>query len=160
MPLKAFEDFAPEPLAFPVGGKVYTVPEIGWADGVRITAIIDGDEKADAAEQNRLLMGPVFDEMVADKVPAAALSRALLACLTDFRTGDRELAARVWESGLSPEALAPKGAAQDLTPSPVTEAASTTPSQGSTSGTTTSPRKSSPRKAKASQSPKSSSSGD
>lgn len=149
MPLKAFEEFAQEPLAFPVGGKVYTVEPIGWEDGVRLTALLDGtEEMPDADTQNRLLMGDTLAQMVADKVPAVAISRALLTCLTDFRLG-RDAAERVWEAGLTPEALAPKGAEPDSTPSSSTDEAAKTPTRASGTGTRTSQKKSSPRKAKA-----------
>lgn len=152
MPLKAYEDWAPEPLAFPIKGKVYEVPPLSWEAGVKLTAIMRDTEDApdDPDEQNRLLMGDLWDQMKADGVPAEALSRAALTCLVDFRMG-RDAAVKVWESGLTPEALAPAVGA-----STSTGAETTTPTPDSTSGTT-SPKASTKRK-RASRSTKSSTS--
>ena len=159
MPLKAVEDFNPEPLRFPIGGKVYEVPEIGYEAGIKLQGIESGEVKdVKAEDQWRLLMGPAFDEMRADNVPIRALNRAVLTCLTDYRTGNRELAEQVWEVGLDPEALAPKGATEK--DSTATGEASTTPSPASTSGTTSKAPASSTDKPKGSRSRKSANSGD
>ena len=146
MPLKAYEDWRPEPLAFPIAGKVYEVPPLPWESGLRLTEILNGSEiTEDADTQNRLLMGDVWDQMLTDGVPLEALSRAALTCLVDFRMG-REAAERVWESGLTPEALAPSMGAKTTTPQPSTESESATPSPASTK-TTTSPKGSSKKRA-------------
>ena len=160
MPLKAYEDWRPEPLAFPIGGKVYEVAPLPWESGVRLTEILNGDEITEDAEtQNRLLMGDTWDQMRADNVPAEALSRAALTCLVDFRMG-RETAEKVWESGLSPEALAPSmGATQTTTQPPSTESENETPSPASTRTTTSRKGSSKKRAAKGSHSQTSSSSG-
>lgn len=143
MPLKAYEEWAPEPLAFPIAGKTYTVPPMPWDAGLKLTRVLTDaeDVPADPDEQNRMLMGPVWDEMKADNVPHSALYRAALTCLIDFRMG-REAAETYWNSGIVPgEAPAPKGAT-----STSTGAASTTKPPASTSGTTSRPNA---RKAKA-----------
>jgi|SRR5690348_3939081 len=146
MPLKAYEDWRPEPLVFPIGGRTYEVPALSWEAGVRLTKIMDGGEITEEPEaQNRLLMGDVWDQMLTDGVPLEALSRAALTCLVDFRMG-REAAERVWESGLTPEALAPSMGAKTTTPQPSTESESATPSPASTK-TTTSPKGSSKKRA-------------
>ena len=136
MPLKAYEDWAPEPLAFPIAGKTYTVAPTSWDAGVKLTQILagTGDVPTDPDEQNRLLMGGTWDEMKADNIPHGALSRAALTCLIDFRMG-REAAEAYWNSGIVPgEAPAPKGAT-----STSTGAATTTKPPASTSGTTSHP---------------------
>lgn len=144
MPLKAYEDFAPEPLAFPIRGKTYTAPPVNMADGIRLQQVIAGkDDTLKDAEPDvlwRLVMGPAWDEMLADKVPIEAASRAALAALTDFQYG-REMAERVWESGLSPEALAAPEAASSKPSrasrrSTSTGGARKTRSRASTTGTT------------------------
>jgi hypothetical protein len=91
----------------------------------------------------------VYDEMVADNVPALALSRAVLTALSDFRLG-REIAEQVWESGLSPEALAPKGAKAEQTQPSSTGEESETPTRASTSGTSSRQASSKTRAKKAS----------
>src|SRR5207244_8432617 len=63
--LKAWEDFAQEPLAFPIGKKTYTVPPIGLKEAIRLERILSGDDKslegAPAEDLWRLVMGPVWD---------------------------------------------------------------------------------------------------
>jgi hypothetical protein len=108
MPLKAYEEFAQEPLAFPVNGKIYVVAPLGYKEGIKLTRVLSGEDKsledAPADDVWRLVMGPTYDEMVADNVPIEALSRAGLATLADFNFG-REMAEKTWESGLDPKAL-------------------------------------------------------
>jgi hypothetical protein len=145
MPLKPYEEFAPGPLVFPIGGKSYEVPEVRWDRGLKLRDLLEDDNVTTADERNALLLGDAYEQMQADNVPAAAIARAVLTALVDFRLG-REAAEQVWESGLSPEARAPQGATE--TASTSTDEATTTPTPGSTSGTT-SPKASSKAKAKA-----------
>lgn len=159
MPLKAFEEFTEPPLAFPVSGKTYTCAPVSYQDGLRLQELVTGDLKATPAEQWRMLMGGAYDEMVADNVPIKALDRACLAALVDYRMG-REAAEAAWESGLTPEALAPKGANPETTQQPSTESENPTPSPASTRHTTSPKGSSKKRAAKATPSPKSASSGD
>jgi hypothetical protein len=108
MALRAYEEIAPEPLAFPIGGKLYTVPPVGYVQGLRLTEMIqtgpDGDFKESAEDVWRMVLGPAYDEMKADNVPGDALARAAFSALTDFQYG-RDAAEAVWESGLDPKAL-------------------------------------------------------
>lgn len=143
MPLKAYEEFAQEPLAFPIGGKVYTVPPLGFTDGITLQRVISGEptELTDAPVEDgwKLILGPVFDEMVADKVPMEAIARAGFTAMTDFQFG-REAAERVWESQLDPKALAEAVTAAsslaDSRPSSSTGAARKTRKRATTTGTT------------------------
>lgn len=147
MPLKAYEEFAQEPLAFPVAGKVYVVPPLGFTDGIRLQRVLAGEDdsltNAPAEDGWRLILGTVFDEMVADKVPMEAIARAGFTAMTDFQFG-REQAERVWEAGLDPKALAEailaaRDQLADSTPSPSTGAANETRKRAS-STTTSSPK--------------------
>ena len=153
MPLKAYEEFAQEPLAFPISGKVYVVPPLGFTDGVRLQRVLAGEDdslnNAPAEEGWRLILGTAWDEMVADNVPIEAIARAGFTAMTDFQFG-REQAERVWEAGLDPKALAEAVTAAreqltGLTPSPSTGAANGTRKRAST--TTTSSRKTTKRTA-------------
>jgi hypothetical protein len=147
MALKAFEDFGPEPLAFPIGGKTYTAPLVGMREGIRLQEAIEGrstDLENEPPEVLwRLVLGPVWDEMLTDNVPVEAASRAALAALADFQHG-RAVAERVWESGIDPESLAAATAAnrkqrRASQRSSSTGAARKTRSRASTTGTS-SPR--------------------
>lgn len=135
MSFKAYEDFAAGPMRFPIAGKTYTVPEVSYEAGLTLQKVQAGDDTPlPAEEQWRLLLGPAYDEMVADNIPVKALERVILTCLTDYRLG-REIAEKVWEAGLDPEALAPKGATSE-TASTGTGEESSTPTPASTTGTT------------------------
>lgn len=158
MGFKEYDEFTAGPMRLPIKGKVYEIPEIPYDAGLMLQKVEAGEAPDLAPDaQWRLLMGPAYDEMVADNIPALALERAILTCLTDYRLG-RELAEQVWESGLDPEALAPKGAPKTVA-STSTAVASETPTPASTTGTT-SPRATKKKAAaKAAPSPKSSATG-
>lgn len=157
MPLKAYEEFAQEPLRFPIGNKVYEVPPLGFEDGIKLHRIIDRTESAPETPEElwRIVMGDVFDEMVADKVPFLALQRAGFTAITDFQFG-RAAAETVWESGLDPKALigeASPPTPPDSMPSSDSVAESETPKRASTTGTRSqTTRKRTPAKKRASSS--------
>lgn len=153
MPLKAFEQVAPEPLIFPVKGKMYEIPPVGYLKGLRLSAMLAGTDKTMSAESPDVLwefvLGDVWAQMKADDAPMEAMNRVAFATLTDFRFG-REAAEKVWESGIPPEALAAIQAAIQATEQPKQPdmvAATKTSSRVSTSGTSS--RKTSTRKATA-----------
>ena len=157
--MKSWEDVAPEPLAFPIGGKVYTIPDLPYQNMLTIQKVRAGEATeldGMAAEDTwRLVMGSAFDEMKDDNVPGEAIGRAGLATLAYFEQG-REVAEAIWEKGIDPKALAAAilARAEQSAPSGTAEA-SETPSPASTSGTSSRPtsRKSSKgSKAKPSQS--------
>lgn len=146
MPFKAYEEFAEQPIQFPVGGKVYTVPPISAKLGILLASALNGDAHATKTlgQGQSLwakLLGPVYNEMLADDVPIEVVGRAGFAVLCDFQY-DREAAERVWETNIDPEARAamaaairdPKMATASLR-SLSTAAASRTPSPASSSGT-------------------------
>ncbi len=134
------------PLEFEINDKTYSVTPIGereYGEYLDWQAILSGKKEAPAPEdEGQMLLGEAYDQMVADKAPAEAIRRAMLTVFTDLRL-DRETAERVWESGLDPEALAPKTGAASTS----TGEATTTPTPASTSGTT-SPRANSRAKGK------------
>lgn len=140
MSLKAYEDFEPEPLAFPIRGKTYTPPPISAKTGLTLVKALAGDPELvnkEARSLWQLVLGPTYDEMIADDVPLDALARAGFAMLADWQA-DRDAAVRVWESGIDPEVRAALAAAMrdGSTTSPSTAAAgSSTRRQASTSGT-------------------------
>lgn len=163
MPLKPYEQFAAEPLAFPVGGKVYTPPVISAKTGVRLMQVLAGDlSKLPAGRRSLWQMvlgceetcdpddapcGGVYDQMLADGAPLEALTRAGFAMLVDWQTEDRSAAERVWESGIDPEARAALAAAARSTTLPSTPAAAAPSTPTRASGTGTRARKATPKKA-------------
>lgn len=116
MALTPYETLASEPLAFPIGGKLYTVPPIEAPDGFRLSRIMRGEEPdilAGSVEPLwRLILGTVYDEMLADSVPIEALTRAGTTALADFQYG-RKFAEITWETGGDPESIKAHLAAED-----------------------------------------------
>lgn len=141
MPLKSYDEIAPEALAFPIGGKVYEPPPINVRTGITLVQALSGDPELLAQESRSLwqmLLGATYDEMYADEVPLDAVARAGFAMLVDFQ-GDRAGAIRVWESGIDPEARAAITAAlrtTGSTQSTGTASGRKTPSRASTRATT------------------------
>lgn len=146
--LTEYTDFAKEPLSFPINGKTYTLAPLGIADGLRLADAIEGndDDLNDlrGAALWRMLLGDVWDQMIADNVPLEAATRAGLTALADHQNG-RAFATVVWETGADPKALdryltakAPNRAAKR---SPSTAKAPTTKPRASTSTTKISPLK-------------------
>ena len=136
MPFKDYAEFA-EPIALPINGKTYTIPPCPAGLGLEILAL-EVDSKTPAVELFRRLLGSTWDQMIADDVPLAAVSRAGLVAMVDVQLG-RESAEAVWEAGISPEAVAALAAAKTTegsTPSPSTDAETSTPRRASMSGTT------------------------
>jgi hypothetical protein len=111
MALRPYEEVAPEPLAFPIGGKVYIAPPVGYLTGMRLQDLMSGKISPEEFGTNdqlwQMLLGDVFETMKTDNVPAMAIARAAFAVLTDYKFG-RPAAETVWESGLDPKAVAQK----------------------------------------------------
>jgi hypothetical protein len=108
MALSAYEEFAKEPLVFPIGGKKYVCKPVGIPAGRRLAALINGKDKelakAPSEELWRLVLGDLWDEFEADGVPQEAAVRAGLTALADWQY-DRETAEAAWEAGADPKAL-------------------------------------------------------
>jgi len=134
-----------EPLAFPINGKVYTVPPVSVDVGLLLNDVRIGEvdlSAYSAEDQWRLVLGDALDEMIGDRVPQDAVERAALAATADITAG-REIAEAVWEAGIDPKwraAMIQEAAAKaSLTTLPSTEVASEIPSPDSMSGTNTQP---------------------
>jgi hypothetical protein len=149
--MKPWDEIRPDLLTFPIGGKVYTIPELAYDAMLTIqrakageTTYLDG---MSAEETWRLVMGGAWDEMVTDNVPAEAIARAGFATLAYFELG-ADAAESIWENGIDPKALAEAMTRRASQPEPSsTDAASATPSPEPSSGMS-SPRRS-PRKSPA-----------
>lgn len=100
---------------------------------------IEGIDKVD--DMNKALLGPLYDQMVADGVPFEALVMAGQVATHDFLYG-RAAAEAYWNSGGDPKAVAETLPAANVF-SQSTGAENTTPTQASTSGTKPRPKKSS-----------------
>ena len=151
--MKAWEDTDRDRLEFPIAGKTYVIPELPYQSMLVLEKAKAGEKTYldDAAPEEtwRIVMGGVFDEMIADNVPSEALMRAGLASLAFFEFG-REVAEAVWETGVDPKALSAAILAQSQPrpaskPSPSTAKASSTRRRASSSGTTS--RRTTPRAA-------------
>lgn len=156
-----FEDateFFTNQLRLPVNGKTYVIPDVDIELGLELLGVLNNDAdsslaKAKTVDLYKRLLGPVWDQMLADKVPIQIAIRVGETALVDATQG-RALAKLVWKHGISPEALAAKKAAAPKTPkaptdrlpkqakkktrstrSPRMAAENATPSPASTSGT-------------------------
>lgn len=152
--MKSWDDVRPDLLTFPIGGKVYTIPELAYDAMLTIQRAKAGEstylDGMTPEETWRLVMGGAWDEMVADNVPAEAVARAGFATLAYFELGS-DAAEAVWENGIDPKALAEAMEARVPQPSPnvpsSTESATATPSPASTKTTTSRPNSSKKSKA-------------
>lgn len=154
--MKSWEDVAPEPLSFPIGGKTYTIPELPYTSMLTLQKIRAGEstefDNAEPDDSWRLVMGSAWDEMVADNVPGEALGRAGLATLAYFEQGI-ETAEAIWESGVDPKALAAAILSRSAPNQPSsTDEENAIPSPASSTGTS-SPTSSSRRSRRAKGSP-------
>lgn len=104
--LKEFTEFADGPLVFPYRGKKYTAPEVTIELGARLIGITDREQEQnlELIDLVKDMLGPVYDEMVADGVPLAFLTRVGETLLCDFQFG-RTYAAAFWETGGDPKAM-------------------------------------------------------
>lgn len=108
MALSAYEEFANEPLVFPIGGKNYVCKPVSIPAGRKLAALINGRDKefakAPSEDLWRLVLGDLWDQFEADGVPQAAAVRAGLTALADWQY-DRATAEAAWEAGADPKAL-------------------------------------------------------
>lgn len=160
------------PLVLPVGDKKYEIAPIEYDDGLTLIDVLRGNSKKIKDTQSnevffRLVMGGTWDEMKADHLPFNVMFRAgtaatqyQMALVNDQSAQDAVAAGeRMWESGISPEALAAAMAAnQNPTPkgskrSPGTASATPTRSRASTKPTTS--PKGTPRRGKSPAAPRS-----
>jgi hypothetical protein len=149
---KALDALFDDSISLPYKGKVYVVPSPPAEDGLKAEkismlaarmmaggeapnqAVLDDDEEVDLY---RLCLGPVYDELLADRVSSAAIKHFGITAML-WVTQDQETAERYWGSGGDPSLLAPNRAARRAkSSSSAGAAASATRSRGSTSGTKT-----------------------
>lgn len=144
--LRDYSAFADPPLRLPVNGKIYELPEISIADGLRISGVITGEntefEGRPGEDLWKLVCGPVWQQMIDDGCGYKAAARVGFTALVDFERG-RELAIIAWE-GEPDDPEAPAGE-QPANPGPETplttlpDEADTTPAPASGPGTSPGP---------------------
>ena len=142
MALKPFEEFIADPLEFPIGGKVYRLEPYDIPTGLKLTAIVAGQDEEfksqPTVELYKLLLGSLWDQMLTDGVPLAAASRAGMTALADFQY-NRTFAEAAWEKGEDPKAIAAylvKNLPRAQRRSQSTGGANSTPRRASTKATT------------------------
>lgn len=95
------------------------------------TEMLDDDQERDLY---KMLLGPVFDEMLADGVKWVWLRHASLTCLMWVSSG-LETAEKFWGAAGDPERMAPNREARRSKQRAGSAAETSTPRRGSTSGT-------------------------
>jgi hypothetical protein len=105
--LPAFEDVAVPPIRVSIKGKVYEIPPMPIDVAIVFRDAAAGNEAAfekypDADALYRAVLGPLYDELVQDKVPEAAVDRVLLTAMADHSHG-RIHAEGIWALGPDPE---------------------------------------------------------
>ncbi|MCC2033066.1 DUF7426 family protein [Microbacterium allomyrinae] len=138
--MREYTEFADGALVFPYKGKKYAAPEIGIKLGLRLNGITNNGEEQDldSVELFKLVLGPVWDEMIADGVPLTFATRAGATMLADFQFG-RAYAEAMWETGGDPKAMTEYMKARGnraTRRSKSTGGATKTPSPASTKATT------------------------
>jgi len=135
-----FLDLDPYPIT--IKGKTYEVPQPDWPTTILVADIMAGKKThltgKPIIELYKTVMGPVWDEMLADKVPQAGMAHAG-GVVVAFVTQGRQIADLVLRGDVSPEALAAAKAANQTKKTPTTAVAPKTRSRASTSGTSTRP---------------------
>lgn len=138
MPFKDYDEFEKNPLVLPIHGKKYTIPPVGYQEGIRLSLMFEKQaagekfEEIPADEFNRLVLGSAYDELKADNVPWPAMRRAVLTATADFQRG-RAVAEVIWETEGDPKEI-DSWVKKNTNRSQRRTAARTTPRQGS--GTT------------------------
>lgn len=145
-----------KPLTLPVRDKQYEIQPLEYQDGLTLIAVSENrsktiTKKSEDSELFKLVMGPTWDEMLADKVPYVVAFRAGMSAvqyqmaLVSGLDSDAAVAAgeMVWgNEGVDPELLAAAltaAQAEDQkarTPSTSTASARKIPSRASTRTTT------------------------
>jgi hypothetical protein len=138
VPFKDYNELV-EPLELPINGKVYRIPPVGFDEGITLAEGLDPKNKATLTDEIALplVLGSALEEMRADHVRPAAITRAFMAALADWKR-DRATAEIMWETGGDPKAI--RAVANPTATTPTAAAAeTTTPRRASTSGTSLKP---------------------
>ncbi len=108
--LSDYSKFAEGPLVFPINGKNYTLPPLSIPLGIEISGIVAGTDKKwqkkNGVEFFKFILGPLWDELVADGVEMPAMLRVGVAAFAEYTDG-RDLAIAAWETGADPKAIEP-----------------------------------------------------
>lgn len=153
-----------EPMVLPIRGKRYTIPPMSLETGLKLAPLLEGKvpdwvaELGDEFDFEATVLGEAADEMRADGVQPAVITRACLAAFAEYKNG-RATAELVWKTGGDPKAIEAymqdmmaqlqgttnretrRKVAKASKPSPDTGAASTTKRPASSSTTKKSRRK-------------------
>jgi hypothetical protein len=143
--------FLGETLDLPINGTVYSIPAVDGETGVRLTArFTDAAEKTDAGEGDEEVddlseiqlykecLGPVYAQLLANKVPWPMIKAAALTALAWHVHGEAT-ALVVWERGGFPKrALTSEKTAE---PTVIQGEVLSTPTPASESGTTPTPKR-------------------
>lgn len=156
-----FESFDEPSIRLPYKGTEYELRPVDaqfalWIESAAAGAKTPLKDMSDE-DQLRRLIGPSYDDMLADGVSAKFFARAQQVAMTELKAG-RKAAEMVWRTGVDPELIAAAVAAAQAEESNSTGEDGKTPTPASTSGTT-SRKKPQDRKAPASRSRTSSGSG-
>jgi hypothetical protein len=152
MAFRDYEAVAEPRLELPIKGKMYSIPPVGIADGLKLEGAF-GEDAAPMSDEEfrRAVLGSALDEMIADNIPKDAVNRAAMTALADHQQG-RAVAEIMWETNAVPERLAAYMAAQKPKPASLrsssTASAKKTPSRAAMKRTT-SPKATQPRKSTA-----------
>lgn len=88
------------PITLPIRDKEYTLPAVSLTDGVRLRAILNGENKdAKWSDMFDILLGDAHAQLQADGADATTTDRVFFTALADFQSG-REAAEKVWEHGI------------------------------------------------------------
>lgn len=103
-----FKDYTEvaEPLKLPINGKTYTIRPVLLDDGVRLMDALNPESETIMPDEEftRIMLGDALDEMRADFVTPAAINRASLTALADWKSS-RGAAEVMWETGGDPKAI-------------------------------------------------------
>jgi hypothetical protein len=134
---KDLEQFI-EPLILPIRGKEYRIPPLGSIDGMKLSEHLanPAESAMTNVEFQTLMLGDVYEQMIADNLPPAYIARAALTALADIQ-GSRGAAEVMWETGGDPKAV--KGMVDSLRDAMTPPAVATTTKRRATgTGTRTS----------------------
>ncbi len=157
MAFKDLREFFDGSLRLPIDGKTYVIPPISAEDGLWAQALLDVAVKADGGaeaseddvavlndddERNlyERMLGPVYDEMKADKIDWPSIARAGTTAYLFFTVGE-EAAQSFWQSGSSGEAQGPNREQRRSSRTTSSRSGRSTKTAGSRAGTTSRNRK-------------------
>lgn len=103
-----YSTFAEKPLTFPYQGKKYVLPELTIEAGLELAGVFTNKARAakmQGVELWKLLLGPLWQQMIDDGVPLNFATRCGLTALADHQYG-RARAKAAWVMGADPKRIA------------------------------------------------------